>query len=247
MGRLALGLLLALHAAPSIALAQDADTDEARGAFQAGEAAYRAGRFDDALSYFRRAYELTNEPDVLYNIATVLDRLRRDQEALDAYRRYLDARPDSADRANIEARISVLERSIARDSAEATAEAPAAPARSTGDDAERTLEASPASTASDPGPAPWIVSGIGAALLIAGVGLLIGAQVDTDAVSSGTRWAEIREPLERAPILFATGMTSLALGLAALGAGLAWGLLSGGSGGAEVAIGPGGLRLRGWF
>lgn len=94
------------------AQAQDLDTEEARGAFTAGQAAYRAGRFADALDYFERAYELTSEPQLLYNIALVHERLRHDAEALDYYRRYLAESPQVEDRANVEARVSILENAL---------------------------------------------------------------------------------------------------------------------------------------
>lgn len=112
-----LGAALVLVASIALvrpALAQDLGTEEARGAFTAGQAAYRAGHFAEALNYFQRAYDLTHESALLYNVALMNDRLRHDQEALDTYRRYLAENPEFEGRENVEARIAVLEDALRR-------------------------------------------------------------------------------------------------------------------------------------
>jgi hypothetical protein len=68
-------------------------------------------------------------------------------------------------------------------------------------------------------PAPWIVAGIGGALVVAGVVLLVVTQLDIDTVSSGTSWAEIEGAYERVPILSGVGFGALGLGAAMLTAG----------------------------
>ena len=91
---------------------RDARIAEAKKAFSIGTQAYADGEFDTALASFRHAYELTGSPDLLFNVATVSDRMRRDEEALEAYEAYLQARPDSADREHVEGRIEVLRAAI---------------------------------------------------------------------------------------------------------------------------------------
>ncbi|MCG8556210.1 MAG: tetratricopeptide repeat protein [Proteobacteria bacterium] len=85
---------------------------QARSLFQAGRIAFEAGRFEQALGYFRQAYELSPRPLLLYNIASSLDRLRRDAEALAAFEQYLREQPDAPNRAGTEARIRVLRQSL---------------------------------------------------------------------------------------------------------------------------------------
>src|SRR5262245_7222499 len=85
-----------------------AEGAEARRQFDLGTADYHAGRYPDALERFRRSYDLTGSDDILYNIATVLELLRRDEEALEHYERYLLAVPNAEDRPRIEARMQVL-------------------------------------------------------------------------------------------------------------------------------------------
>lgn len=107
--------------------AQDTRDLEARRLYEAGEVAFRSGRYEDALERFRDAYELSERPELLYNIASTAERLRRDEEALDGYRRYLDALPTAHNRDEVAARIQILERSLDASEAEAEATEPEEP------------------------------------------------------------------------------------------------------------------------
>ncbi len=106
----ALWALFTLHAVPALAQ-QD---HEAHGLFDAGAAAFQSGRYDDALGYFQRAYELSHRAQLLFNIGQAADRARHDEVALRAFREYLAAEPDVANRAEIEGRIRVLEQAVAQ-------------------------------------------------------------------------------------------------------------------------------------
>lgn len=107
---LAFGLMLAV---PGLAPAQDdlqsdLTEEQARGLFVAGRAAFDAGRYEEALAHFRRAHELSPRARLLYNIALSADRLRLDDEAIDAYEAHLRLEPDSPERARVEQRLSLL-------------------------------------------------------------------------------------------------------------------------------------------
>ena len=95
--------------------------DEARMLFEAGRVAYSAGRFDDALGYFRRAYEISGRAVLLYNVGSAADKLRQDAVALDALRRYLEAVPTAENREEVEARIRVLAGVVAAEQVRNTA------------------------------------------------------------------------------------------------------------------------------
>jgi tetratricopeptide (TPR) repeat protein len=253
---------------PLPAAAQDAAVDEARAAFEAGQIAYGAGRFAEALSYFERAYELTEEPDLLYNVATVHDRLRHDEEALAAYRAYLEARPDAPDRPNIEARIRVLEEAIAADeqappveasaveasaveaSAEAAEERPDAPTLETREEGGATAAApdagAPARSGGGPGAGPWVLLGAGAAVAGAG-GVFLGltlADIDRVEEAQGVPWADVRDAADRVPIFSSVGYAAAGLGLAMVIGGVVWAAV-GEEGTTEVSLGPGGIVVRG--
>lgn len=117
---LALGVfVVALALAPATVVSAQATDDElaeaeARALFNAAVAAYDAGRYEDALDSFERAYQRSSRAALLYNMGQCYDRLRRDQEAVDAFERYLAAMPDAENRSQVEARIRALREGIAR-------------------------------------------------------------------------------------------------------------------------------------
>ena len=157
----------------------DANLDEAaRLTFQRAREAFDAGRYEDALARFQQAYELSPRPTLLYNIAATLDRLRRDEETVVALRAYLDAVPAAPDRTEVEARIGVLEASLAqrREREEAAAAAAAAAA------AERDARANPPPPPSEReshGLHPAIAIAVGGAALVAG-GLIVWSGLDAN-------------------------------------------------------------------
>jgi tetratricopeptide (TPR) repeat protein len=74
-----------------------------------GAALYAAGRYEDALRAFERDFELSGRPALLYNIARCLEQLQHFEEAIESYRDFLAAAPDSPHRAQAESRIAGLE------------------------------------------------------------------------------------------------------------------------------------------
>lgn len=88
---------------------------EARRVFEAGKAAFDAGRFDEAAERFERAYELSGRPELLFDLGLAADRLRDDERALDAFERYLALAGDSPFRAQVERRVAALRAARARE------------------------------------------------------------------------------------------------------------------------------------
>jgi len=170
-----------------------ADTDaEARGVFEAGRAAYAAGRYEDALQYFQRAYELSGRSQLLYNVGQAADRLRQDERALDAFKRYLAETPNPGNREEVETRIQILEGVVADKRAKEAAAVPspaevAAAAPSTQPAADS--EAATASDADGPITSKWWFW-TGAGVIVTGivVGVVIAATGGDDAipVTNGT-------------------------------------------------------------
>jgi tetratricopeptide (TPR) repeat protein len=137
---------------------------EARALFAEGRLAFGEGRFEDAAEAFARAHELSPRPELLYNLAFSLDRLRRDHEALETYRAYLDADPNTTNRSSVNARIAAIEEAIEERRAE-EAEA-----------AERAR-----SEARDEGGTPWwLWAGIGAVVVAAVLVVVIVAASGED-------------------------------------------------------------------
>jgi tetratricopeptide (TPR) repeat protein len=96
----------------------------ARELFNAGRAAYDEGLYEDALASFRRAYELSKRPALLFNIGQAADRARRDREALDAFEQYLLEVPAADNRAFVEGRIAVLKKALEPEQRPAPTETP---------------------------------------------------------------------------------------------------------------------------
>src|SRR5215470_15121818 len=89
------------------ALLQD-PTAVAREHFRAAEAAEKRGDYDTALQEYVAAYDAKPHPAVLYNIATVYERLGDSEAAVHYYQRYLEGRPDAPDGAQVRARVGQI-------------------------------------------------------------------------------------------------------------------------------------------
>ncbi len=141
----ALAFLLCAHSAAAQERAQSTGESldrEARALFDAGSTAFEDARYEDALGYFRRAYELSGRAELLYNVGITADRLRRDAEALEAFEGFLARVEAHPKRREVEVRIRAIHE--ARADAQAPPPNDAAP--------EASPEAAPA--AAPPGPPP---------------------------------------------------------------------------------------------
>jgi tetratricopeptide (TPR) repeat protein len=106
-GRVALLAVVCLTTATARA---DGDRyEKARTLYGQGKSAYEAGHFQEAYESFKTAYLLSQEPALLYNIASALQGLDRPHDAAETLRSYLRARPNDPDRPAIEERITTLE------------------------------------------------------------------------------------------------------------------------------------------
>jgi tetratricopeptide (TPR) repeat protein len=123
-----------------------ADDEVARGLFQAGKAAYQAGKYADALTFFEQAHARSGRPALLFNIAQSAERVRQDQKALEMFRAYLTQVPDAPNRVEVEARIRQLEQWVAEQNKEAAPVAPIAVAPTPAETAEQ----APARPQNDP-------------------------------------------------------------------------------------------------
>jgi tetratricopeptide (TPR) repeat protein len=82
----------------------------AREAFDRGQAAFRAGRFEDAANEFAAAYEQKPLPEFLFNRASALDKGGDSSRAIQNYQLYLSMAPNAADADKVRARIHELQR-----------------------------------------------------------------------------------------------------------------------------------------
>jgi tetratricopeptide (TPR) repeat protein len=109
---------------------------EARQHYNKGQKLFDASDYASAASEFRKAFELTHYPAILYRVALCEDQSGRFDEALRLYVEYLERDPQSDRRTTVEARIATLRQLAEQNRAESPptvvaastpAPAPAAP------------------------------------------------------------------------------------------------------------------------
>ncbi len=102
-----------LASGPTFVRAQISTDAEAKRLFEDGKEAFQDADYLGAFDMFRRAYELSKRGELLYNIGLAADRMRRDQEAHDAFEAYLREVDEPSRKEEVQERIRALKRSIA--------------------------------------------------------------------------------------------------------------------------------------
>jgi tetratricopeptide (TPR) repeat protein len=95
---------LLLCAAPAVA-----DEHRAQELFRSGLQHYNLAEFDAAIADFKAAYEASQAPGLLFNLAQAARLAHRDEEAVHFYKTYLRLKPDASNRVYAELRIAELE------------------------------------------------------------------------------------------------------------------------------------------
>jgi tetratricopeptide (TPR) repeat protein len=83
---------------------------QAKSHFNRGTSFYNIGRFADALAEYEAAYLAVQDPPFLFDIAQCHRKMGNSKEALASYRTYLRVAPNAPNRAEVQKRISELER-----------------------------------------------------------------------------------------------------------------------------------------
>lgn len=83
-------------------------SEEARSFFDRGTKLYAGGHYKAAAAAFTAALQLSDAPELHYNLAVTSERLGETADALDHYRAYLAALPEASDRAEVMARLDAL-------------------------------------------------------------------------------------------------------------------------------------------
>ena len=101
-----LGLLCCLRTAAAQA-ADDGD-GEARTHFEAAQAHFETGSYEDAIREFEAAYRLSKRAALLYNVYLCHERLGNLDAAIDHLARYLELDPETANAASLRIRLEKL-------------------------------------------------------------------------------------------------------------------------------------------
>jgi tetratricopeptide (TPR) repeat protein len=208
--------------------AQSTSDDLARRHFDSGVAYLEESDYDNALKAFQKAYDLSQRPEILLNLATVHERKSDLPSALAALRSYLEAAPQGEHGPTVQLRIQNLEKRLQEQEASAASRpAPAAPPAPT----EKPPAVAPASEPAGKNPSPaepnrmpaFISLGVGGVLAGASLatGLIANAKYDDAKASCGRRCSDAQLSGSRAFAMTSTVLT----GAAVLGVGLGVALL----------------------
>ncbi len=120
--RAVLSVLVIAFALP--ASAQN-NVDRARSLFQEGNAAYNAGRFQEAAEKMKGAWELTRAPELAFNVGRAYERMSEYDQAIRFFRIYLRrGEPSAEERTDVQARIAALRDAKRRQSSQVFTGAP---------------------------------------------------------------------------------------------------------------------------
>jgi tetratricopeptide (TPR) repeat protein len=182
--------------------------------FEKSRAAYGDGRFAEAAELLKRAYQLDPDPILLYNLARALENDGDDNGARIAYEQYLRNQPNARDRRTIEARIEKLwERQDEKRKLALAQRAVAAEKEQLAVEAE------------GPSFVPWIVAGVGAAVLASGgmIGVVAGTRDSASRSAPNQRDAVALRDEAEGLATFANVALASGAGIAA--AGVIWGVI----------------------
>ncbi|MCA9493560.1 MAG: hypothetical protein KC621_26695 [Myxococcales bacterium] len=192
--------------APAPAPVSEADLDRAMQLYKNGAALYEEGLYDQAIEAFQAAYDLSDNPKLLFNIANAQERngdLQASYDTLNRYRVYAD----ETEKETLERRLRSLERRIDEQAAAAPVPAPApAPVP-----APAPAPAMP-TTITRPNAAKWVLLGTGA--------VVAGAFGTTAGVTYASGKAFIEDGDDES-YAGARTLNNLSVPLAGVGAGLA--------------------------
>jgi tetratricopeptide (TPR) repeat protein len=223
-----LGLASLWLAGASLGRAQEAQTNgamsEARALFMAGRVAFDEARYESALKHFEASYELSQRTPLLYNIAQCHDRLRRDEQAIAAFERYLAAEPNPENRALVEARVKALRELVtARARATPGSAGPAQPAQTPAEQPGSAQE--PVSPGRRFPLGPMLTVAGGAALgLTGGLLMTFGARrgEDVEQAELGSSYQALRADLDAAERQWLAGQILVGTAAATVVGGLVW-------------------------
>jgi tetratricopeptide (TPR) repeat protein len=204
---------------------------EARELYKKAMTHYELGEFEVAITEFKRAYELTSAPGLLFNIAQVYRMKKDPEQAIYFYRTYLRLMPDAPNRADVESLMAENQVLLDEKRAKEKAAALSPPDRP----APTPMPIPAATTSAAPAPVPhhwraklWTgvgVAAVGLGALGAGVAMGVrsandGSDLQRASMQGGNAWDASRQRLYRdgqnaavaADVLYAGGAVLVATG-----------------------------------
>jgi tetratricopeptide (TPR) repeat protein len=204
------------------------ESGDAKQSFEKGAEAYDRGDYGAARDGFERAWQLSHNPQLLFDLARVEGKLGHDDRAVEYLQRYLQELPDSPDAPTVRAELEARQRAMSERKALTEAEAREATekqaAQARADEARKNARMQRRT-------AGWALFAVGLGLVGGGVACGALAAGDSSKVQSGGMSAPGRAPepysrvaaaADAGPSLFRAGVSLDVIGgaLAAVGAGL---------------------------
>ncbi len=103
------GASRALAQTPTLTAAQKA---EAKAAYESGKNKYALGKYEEAAADFEKAYAISSQPAILYNMAQAYRLSGKTERALTLYKSYRSFDPESPFRDEINQRITELQKAV---------------------------------------------------------------------------------------------------------------------------------------
>jgi len=103
-------LVSLVGARPAHAQMTQAQKDEVKLHYQRATRAYDLQKYQEAIDEYQKAYEISGDPPMLYNIAQAYRLAEQPAEAVRYYRRFLQRMPNARNREDVERKISEQEK-----------------------------------------------------------------------------------------------------------------------------------------
>jgi tetratricopeptide (TPR) repeat protein len=100
--------MVAVLTIPAVGRAQDDETTAAKEAYGEGKQLYAEGKYEEAIDKFTVTYNLTTEPNLLFNLAACAERMGDADRAIAYYEVYLEEVPDAEDAGEVRKRVERL-------------------------------------------------------------------------------------------------------------------------------------------
>jgi len=247
-----LAFLLGISLTSGVAAQPEPDKDKKTEALQLFEQSadlYRQGKFGEAADLLEKAYAMHPEPVLLYNLGRAYDGMGENEKAVTAYKHYLEQVPDAKDKGALSRRIETLEKQIERDKQLAEDEK----RRQQQAEQDKGKPVGPTTTGGTSGAGiwPWVVTGVGAATI--GAGLFVGIQAKSkrsDAQDNPIS-RDAQNDYDSAKSMASTANVLLIAGTVITAGGVTWALLSRKKGEApaeaalHLTVTPSSIRLGG--
>jgi tetratricopeptide (TPR) repeat protein len=90
---------------------QKIDLEQAKAKYEEGKGHFEEGEYEQALAAFTEAYNLSNKPDLLFNLGVCSEKLGQSAKAIAYYELYLEENPEATDRDDVSKRLEALKAS----------------------------------------------------------------------------------------------------------------------------------------